>query len=69
MSSENPDLVPSKDAPVYWAQGVLADMLGITVDEADHALRAHAEDVGSPLLDVAYQVVRFGLHVDPGTAL
>ena len=68
MDTEHPDLVPWKDAPVYWAQGVLAERLGITVDEADRALRAHADDVGSPLLDVAYRVVRFELIVDPGTA-
>jgi hypothetical protein len=53
------------DAPVYWAQGVLAERLGVTVDEADSALRAHAARTGTPLRVVAHEVVRFSLLIDP----
>ncbi|HEY2195791.1 MAG TPA: ANTAR domain-containing protein [Actinomycetospora sp.] len=55
-----------RDVPVYLAQGVLAEQLDITVDEADQVLRVHAEQVARPMLDVAYDVVGFRLLIDPG---
>ena len=69
MHSEHLDPVPWKDAPIYWAQGFLAERLDISVDEADRALRAHADVVRTPLLDVADRVVQFELIADPGTGL
>ncbi len=54
------------EAPIYWAQGVLAEVLGVAVEEADRALRAHAEKTARPLLEVGHDVVGFRLLVDPG---
>jgi hypothetical protein len=54
------------DASIYWAHGVLAERLGMTVTEADQALRAHVEKTGRSLLEVADDVVGFRLLFDPG---
>ncbi len=61
MPNEEPN-----DAPVLWAQGVLAERLDITVGEADRMLREHAQRTGRALPDVAHDVVHAGLLVDPG---
>jgi AmiR/NasT family two-component response regulator len=53
------------DAAIYWAQGVLAEMLSISVEEADRRLRAHAERTSRPILDVAKEVVLFGAIIGP----
>jgi AmiR/NasT family two-component response regulator len=65
MHDEDLDAVLWSDVPVYWAQGVLAERLGVTVEEADQALRAHADRTGRPLLEVAGDVVGFRLLLDP----
>ncbi|MDT7746326.1 MAG: hypothetical protein QOE59_5404 [Actinomycetota bacterium] len=65
MHNEDLDAVPWADVPSYLAQGFLAERLGVSVEEADLRLRAHAEQTRRPLLEVALDVVEFGLLADP----
>jgi AmiR/NasT family two-component response regulator len=64
MYNEDLDPVPWTGAPIYWAQGFLAQRLDITVEEADRRLRAHADKTRRALLEVALDVVEFGLLAD-----
>lgn len=54
-----------RDVAVLQAQGVLAQMLGVDVDQADRGLRTYPKLTGAPLFDVAWQVVHLGLVIDP----
>lgn len=69
MHDEDPDPDPVpvswSDAPGYWAQGVLAERFGVTVEEADRTLRAHADRTGRPLLEIADDVVGSRLLLGP----
>jgi ANTAR domain len=50
---------------VYQATGMISVQLGVTLEEALVRLRAHAFAVGTPLDDVARDVVRRLLRFDP----
>ena len=53
-----------RDIQVLRAQGVLAEVLVVDLDEADQGLRAYAEATGTPLHDLARQVCDRDLTVD-----
>jgi hypothetical protein len=53
-----------RDIQVLQAQGVLAEVQGVDLDEADQGLRAYAEATGTPLHDVARQVCDRDLTID-----
>lgn len=55
----------SINAPVWLAQGVLAERLGITVEDAARVLENHAERTGAPPRAVADDVVAFRLLINP----
>jgi AmiR/NasT family two-component response regulator len=59
---DNEDLLDERwpCAPIYWAQGVLAEVHGISVEEADRRLRAHAERTCRSVMEVAKDVVLLG---------
>jgi hypothetical protein len=52
-----------RDVAVLQAQGVLAQLLGVDVDQADRGLRRFATLTGDPLYDVAWQVVHLQLVI------
>jgi hypothetical protein len=54
-----------RDVAVLQAQGVLAELLGVDVDQADRGLRVYATLMGASLFDVAWQVVHLRLVIDP----
>ena len=53
-----------RDIQVLRAQGVLAEVHGVDLDEADRGLRAYADATGTPLDDVARQVCDQDLAID-----
>jgi hypothetical protein len=53
-----------RDIQVLRAQGVLAEVHGVDLDEADQGLRAYADATGTPLDDVARQVCDRDLAID-----
>ncbi|WP_328304829.1 ANTAR domain-containing protein [Actinomycetospora sp. NBC_00405] len=53
-----------RDIQVLRAQGVLAEVLVVDLDEADQGLRAYADATGTPLHDVARQVCDRDLAID-----
>jgi hypothetical protein len=55
-----------RDAQVLIAQGVLAEDLGVDLDQADRALRDYAASTATPLHDVAWRVVHLRLVIDAG---
>jgi hypothetical protein len=63
----NEDLIDQRwqGAPIYWAQGVLAETLGISVEEADRRLRARAERTCRSTVEVAKDVVLLGAIIGP----
>jgi hypothetical protein len=54
-----------RDVAILQAQGVLAQLLGVDVDQANRGLRDYAKLTGAPLFDVAWQVVHLRLVIDP----
>jgi len=52
-----------RDVAVLQAQGVLAERLGVSVDEADRGLRDYSTSTGTPLFEVAWQVVHLRLRL------
>ena len=55
-------------AEVYQATGMISVQLGVSLEEALVRLRAHAFAAGTPLDDIAGDVVRRLLRFDPGPA-
>jgi AmiR/NasT family two-component response regulator len=52
-----------EDDVLHHAEGVLTARLGIPVEAATRALRAHAEAEGSPVRDIAEGVIEGRLHI------
>jgi hypothetical protein len=62
MTADDPDMQGWRG--VHMAEGVLAELLGVSVDQAARGLRAYVAAVGAVLSDVARDVVELRLVID-----
>jgi AmiR/NasT family two-component response regulator len=54
-----------EDDELHQAEGALSARLGVTVDEALRAIRAHSADTGTPVRELATGIVKDGVVVEP----